>query len=90
MAVHDVGSYRGLLKPGQVFSVDPQLWVPEEKLYIRYEDTVVVTETGVENFTAFLPSELAELEALTREKGIVQTLPAVSEAGFERLRQQPR
>jgi Xaa-Pro aminopeptidase len=85
MAVHDVGSYRGLLKPGHVFSVDPQLWVPEENLYFRYEDTVVVTETGVENFTAFLPSELAELEALTREKGIVQTLPALTEAGFGRL-----
>ena len=56
MAVHDVGGYRGLLKPGQVFSVDPQLWVPEENLYFRYEDTVVVTETGVENFTAFLPA----------------------------------
>ena len=56
MAVHDVGSYRdGPLKPGQVFSVDPQLRVPEENLYLRYEDTVVVTETGVENFTDFLP-----------------------------------
>ena len=77
MAVHDVGGYRGLLKPGHVFSVDPQLWVPEENLYFRYEDTVVVTETGVENFTAFLPSELDALEALAREKGIVQTLPAL-------------
>ncbi len=85
MAVHDVGSYREVLKPGHVFSVDPQLWVPEENLYVRYEDTVVVTETGVENFTAFLPSELAELEALAREKGIVQTHPATTTAGFERL-----
>jgi Xaa-Pro aminopeptidase len=85
MAVHDVGSYRGLLKPGQVFSIDPQLWVPEENLYFRYEDTVVVTETGVENFTAFLPTELDALEALAREKGIVQTLPALTEPGFERL-----
>jgi Xaa-Pro aminopeptidase len=86
MAVHDVGSYRDGLKPGHVFSVDPQLWVPEEKLYIRYEDTVVVTDTGVENFTAFLPSELNELEALAREKGIVQKLPALSEDGFLALR----
>jgi len=85
MAVHDVGSYRELLKPGQVFSIDPQLWVPEEKLYFRYEDTVVVTETGVENFTAFLPTELSDLEALAREKGIVQTLPALSTVGLERL-----
>jgi Xaa-Pro aminopeptidase len=61
-----------------VFSVDPQLRVPEEGLYIRYEDTVVVTETGVENFTAFLPSELNEMEALVREKGVVQKLPALA------------
>jgi Xaa-Pro aminopeptidase len=75
MAVHDVGNYRGPLKPGKVFSVDPQLRVPEENLYLRYEDTVVVTETGVENFTNFLPSELADIEKLVREKGVVQTTP---------------
>ena len=69
MAVHDVGSYRGLLKPGHVFSVDPQLWVPEENLYFRYEDTVVVTETGVENFTAFLPSELARSRGARAREG---------------------
>src|SRR5262245_30977981 len=85
LAVHDVGSYRDGMKPGHVFSVDPQLWVPEENRYIRYEDTVVVTEKGVENFTAFLPSELADLEALAREKGIVQKLPALTPDAFARL-----
>jgi Xaa-Pro aminopeptidase len=79
MAVHDVGNYRGALKPGQVFSIDPQLRVPEENLYLRYEDTVVVTETGVENFTSFLPSELGDLEKLVREKGVVQKTPASPE-----------
>ena len=78
MAVHDDGGYRqGPLKPGHVFSVDPQLWVPEENLYYRYEDVVVVTETGVENFTDFLPSELADIEKLMREDGIVQKVPPV-------------
>ena len=77
MAVHDVGSYRQGLRPGHVFSVDPQLRVPEENLYLRYEDTVVVTETGVENFTHFLPMELDAIEKLVQEKGIVQTLPLV-------------
>jgi Xaa-Pro aminopeptidase len=87
MAVHDVGGYRsGPLKPGQVFALDPQLWVPEEKLYIRYEDTVVVTETGVENFTAFLPTELSAIEAVVRQKGVLQALPALTEAGFQALR----
>jgi len=83
MAVHDVGRYAGApLKPGQVFSVDPQLRVPEENLYLRYEDTVVVTETGVENFTDFLPSELNDLERLSQEKGVVQKVPAIPASGM--------
>jgi hypothetical protein len=36
----------------------------------------VVTETGVENFTAFLPMELADIEKLVQEKGVVQKVPA--------------
>jgi len=87
MAVHDVGGYRqASLRPGQVFAVDPQLWVPEETLYIRCEDTVVVTETGVENFTAFLPAELDAIEAVVRQKGVLQAAPALTEAAIEALR----
>jgi Xaa-Pro aminopeptidase len=78
MAVHDVGSYVDApLLPGTVFSVDPTLRVPEENLYLRYEDTVVVTDTGVENFTDFLPSELDDIEALMQEEGVLQKVPAV-------------
>ena len=76
LAVHDDGPYRkGPLKVGHVFSVDPQMWVPEENLYLRYEDTVVVTENGNENFTDFLSSELDDLEALVRGKGMLQSFP---------------
>jgi Xaa-Pro aminopeptidase len=89
MAVHDDGEYtrRGgidPLKPGHVFSIDPQLRVPEENLYIRYEDVVVVTETGVENFTEFLPRELKDIENLVGKGGVVQKLPAVSEKELKR------
>jgi Xaa-Pro aminopeptidase len=87
MAVHDVGSYRpGPLKPGQVFSIDPALRVPEENLYLRFEDTVVVTETGVENFTDFIPMELDDMERLVREKGIVQQVPPVPVSAIARPR----
>ncbi len=76
MAVHDVGRYTdGTLKPGHVFALDPQMWVQEEKLYLRYEDTVVVTDTGVENFTDFLPVDLDAIENLVGGKGIVQMFP---------------
>ena len=57
MTVHDVGVYNNApLRPGLVFSIDPMLWVPEEELYIRMEDVVVVTADGVENFTASMPA----------------------------------
>ncbi len=76
MAVHDDGSYaRGVLKPGHVFSIDPQLRVPEETLYYRYEDVIVITENGYENFTDFLPTELDEIEKLVGHDGIVQKFP---------------
>ncbi len=85
MAVHDDGNYAsGLLLPGHVFSIDPQLRVPQENLYIRYEDVVVVTDTGVENFTDFLPSELTDIERLVGQGGVVQSFPPVAEEALSR------
>ena len=67
MSVHDVGHYKGsVIPPGVVFALDPQLIIPEEKLYIRVEDTVVVTETGVENLNALAPLELSDVERAMR------------------------
>ena len=79
MAVHDDGGRPNPLRAGQVFSVDPQLWIKDgagqNLLYMRYEDVGVVTETGFENFTAFMPTTLEELERTVRLKGIVQDYP---------------
>lgn len=68
LAVHDVGHYRGsVLRPGIVLTVDPQLLIPEERCYVRVEDTVVITEDGIENLTGRAPLELDEVEALMRD-----------------------
>ncbi|HKS26825.1 MAG TPA: Xaa-Pro aminopeptidase [Pyrinomonadaceae bacterium] len=76
MAVHDVGSYKDApLQVGMVFSVDPMLWVPEEKLYVRMEDVVAVTQNGVENFTDFIPARLEDIEKTMREEGVLQKRP---------------
>lgn len=75
MAVHDVGNYKNMIiKPGTVLSVDPMIWVPEEKLYVRIEDVGVVTETGFENFSAFVPFEIEAIEKLMREEGVLQKI----------------
>jgi Xaa-Pro aminopeptidase len=78
MSVHDVGKQKHIpLEVGMVFAIDPMIWVREEKLYIRMEDVVVVTDDGVENLSANLPVEMDDLEALWREEGVVQKRPAV-------------
>ena len=65
MAVHDVGHYRGRrMEPGLVITVDPQLIIPEERRYLRVEDTVVITEDGIENLTAAAPLDLDATEAV--------------------------
>jgi Xaa-Pro aminopeptidase len=74
MCVHDVGDYRcAELVPGLVITVDPMMWVPEERLYVRVEDTIVVTEDGIENLTGFVPREPDAIERLMREPGLLQS-----------------
>jgi Xaa-Pro aminopeptidase len=73
MAVHDVGRIRGVpLKAGMVFTIDPMIWIPEERLYIRIEDVALVTADGVENLSAFVPSRLADVQRTIAEPGLVQ------------------
>jgi Xaa-Pro aminopeptidase len=51
MAPHDVGSVREPFVPGVVFNVEPLLLVRSENLHIRFEDTVLCTDTGHEVLT---------------------------------------
>ena len=79
MAVHDVGRVRGVtLQPGMVFTIDPMIWIPEEKLYVRMEDVAVVTSDGVENLSAFVPSKLDDIERMMKENGVIQFRPPLS------------
>lgn len=78
MHVHDAGDYKARpLAPGMVFAVDPMMRVPEERLYIRIEDTVLLTESGIENLTGAAPTELDDVEKLMKEEGILQKYPPV-------------
>ncbi|HUF08267.1 MAG TPA: Xaa-Pro peptidase family protein [Rhodothermales bacterium] len=72
MSTHDPGDYSQVLKPGMVFTIEPALRVPEEKLYIRLEDLIVVTETGIDVLSDFVPMEMDDVEATIAEDGILQ------------------
>jgi Xaa-Pro aminopeptidase len=62
LEVHDVGS--GPLERGDVFTVEPGIYIPEEKLGVRIEDIVMLDESGkLVNLTAELPHTADEVEA---------------------------
>jgi Xaa-Pro aminopeptidase len=75
MATHDVGHDTGPLRPGMVFTIEPQLRVPEEKIYIRLEDMIVITDKGADILTDFVPMDINGIEKLMREQGILQRYP---------------
>src|SRR5215203_4980172 len=43
MATHDFGGGSDLMRPGLVFTIEPEFRVPEEDIYIRLEDMIVIT-----------------------------------------------
>jgi Xaa-Pro aminopeptidase len=76
LEVHDVSRGRPAegapvtLLPGQLFTIEPALQVPEEGLAMRLEDALLVTATGVENLSAFVPLDIPSIEKLMAEPGI--------------------
>jgi Xaa-Pro aminopeptidase len=75
MATHDVGRDCGPLRPGMVFTIEPDLLIPEEKIYIRLEDVIVIGESKAENLTTFVPMDIQGVELLMREEGMLQRYP---------------
>ena len=67
MEVHDVSKPIKTLEPGMVFTVEPALTVPEDDVYIRLEDVILITAAGYENLSAFVPIEIEAIEKLMAE-----------------------
>lgn len=74
--VHDAGRYSvggdsRRIEPGMVFTIEPGIYVPEGlagvdrkwwSIGVRIEDVVLVTESGYECLSCFVPREAAEVE----------------------------
>lgn len=72
MATHDFGGGSGLLRPGLVFTIEPEFRIPEEQIFIRLEDMIAITESGVEILSDFVPRSVAAVEKVVAEAGLLQ------------------
>jgi len=66
--VHDVGDYSVPLKVGDVFTIEPGIYLADEQLGVRIEDDYLVTEKGLVKLSAGVPSTPDEIERLMKRK----------------------
>jgi Xaa-Pro aminopeptidase len=65
--VHDPAGYPAVLKPGMVFTIEPGVYIPEEKIGVRIEDVFVVGQDGkLIDLIADLPHTADDVEAAMR------------------------
>ncbi len=70
MEVHDVRNPTATLEPGQIFTIEPAMQMADEHVGIRLEDMILITETGYENLSAFVPVEIADIEKMMIRHGL--------------------
>ncbi|HEY3406009.1 MAG TPA: aminopeptidase P family protein [Ohtaekwangia sp.] len=62
--VHDVGSMYHKMKEGQVWTVEPGIYIREEGLGIRIENNVMIKKNGVLDLMKNIPIEAEEIEEI--------------------------
>jgi Xaa-Pro aminopeptidase len=74
LEVHDPGGLQAeTLEPGRVFTIEPQMRLEDEHLGIRLEDMILITDTGYENLSAFVPIEIADIEKTMAGRGLSES-----------------
>jgi Xaa-Pro aminopeptidase len=70
LEVHDAGDYTVPLNAGMVFTIEPGIYIPEEKLGVRIEDIFLVGQDGkLVNLSGALPHTAEEVEAVMAGRG---------------------
>jgi Xaa-Pro aminopeptidase len=65
--VHDLGTRTEPIKPGMVFTVEPGIYIEEEKMGIRIENNVWITKNGNKDLMKNIPITVEEIEALMKK-----------------------
>ncbi len=66
--VHDPGDTTKPLGPGMVFTIEPGIYIPEEKLGVRIEDDFLVGDDGkLINLSGAIPRRAEDVERAMRE-----------------------
>jgi Xaa-Pro aminopeptidase len=67
--VHDPLDNTKPLGPGSVFTIEPGIYIPEEKIGVRIEDTFYVDQNGkLQDFIADLPHTPEDIESLMQHR----------------------
>jgi Xaa-Pro aminopeptidase len=69
LGVHDLGRPHVPFAPGNVLTIEPGIYIPDEGFGIRIENDIVITRGngGAQNLFADVPSEAEEIEDLMRK-----------------------
>lgn len=62
--VHDPSDYSQPLQAGMIVTIEPGVYIPEEKIGVRIEDDILITENGNELLTRRLPRTVEEIQKL--------------------------
>lgn len=65
--VHDLGTRTQPVKPGMVFTIEPGIYIEEEKMGIRIENNVWITKNGNKDLFKNIPITADEIEALMKK-----------------------
>lgn len=66
--VHDLGTRTEPIKPGMLFTIEPGIYIEEEKMGVRIENNFWITKNGNKDLMKNIPIEADEIEALMKRK----------------------
>jgi Xaa-Pro aminopeptidase len=64
--VHDVGDLQQPLQPGEIFTLEPGVYIPDENIGIRIEDNYIMADDGVVCLSYELPKQPEDIEHMMK------------------------